>query len=639
MQTPRQVYLAISATLAAVLLGLSSASAEIGQWDFDSGNLVKTAGADLGDLMYFDGPGGATEMGTAFGSTASFGIPSINGTNALVMKFPKCTSAMGYLMPTPTTGNGTNDFFNVNNYTLVMDLLFTGDAVTSWRALLQISPFNGDDGDLFINGGGGIGISGNYPGQILSNTWHRVGFVFDLTNAVLRKYIDGTFVGSQGYTGQDGRFSLPPFSNVLLFTDNDDETAEGYVNSIQLRDWPLSNSDMIALGSPSAAGIPIQIPVMDLTITNSPASVSDAIGMTANLFTTSVTGPGPYTYQWYRNGVALPGQTGDRLRIQQLAASDAGNYTVVVSNGAKSATNFPPAVLTVTPPPPAFVTGQWDFNAGDLSATAGQPLQYMDPNAQAATSFGTTTSFGIMDINGQPANVMYFAPSTSPWNGFIVPHGVAPNGGGVYANQYTVIMDLMYPSFTSGYRALWQTNPGNTNDADIFFNGDGGLGISSQYHGTLTPDVWHRVVFAFDLTRRELGKYIDGTNVSPASLNLHDAQDLGGDGDVDERWSLYPTALIFSDEDGEVQPVYVSSIQIRNGRMTDASVASLGGPTASKIPGFIQATKTGAAIRIDWTGTVLESASDITGPWSPVTGAAHPYTINSPTGNRFYRAR
>src|SRR2546423_14547943 len=54
-------------------------------------------------------------------------------------------------------------------------------------------------------------------------------------------------------------------------------------------------------------------------------------------------------------------------------------------------------------------TGQWDFNAGNLSATVGgTPMAYVDgPGGATAagTVFGSTTSLGIPSINGTAANV------------------------------------------------------------------------------------------------------------------------------------------------------------------------------------------------------------------------------------------
>jgi hypothetical protein len=284
-----------------------------------------------------------------------------------------------------------------------------------------------------------------------------------------------------------------------------------------------------------------------------------------------------------------------------------------------------------------------------LSADYGQPLAYSSSQVQAETAFGTTTSFGISDLAGQPANVMRWVPTTDS-GGYIVTHGIAPNGGGTKVNQYTVIIDLLYPSSATGYRSLWDTGtPGNP-DGDAFLNASSALGTMQVYNGTVTYDEWHRIVLSYDLTQREFGKYIDGVNVVEGQVGVapfgpHQAQYLpaaltpGDGGGVDLRWSLSPTARLLADDDGEVGVVYVSSVQIRGGRMSDAAIAAMGAPAATKIPGLIKAAKSGGNIVIDWTGTVLESAPSVTGPWTVVSGAAHPHTIPVPaTGNLFFRA-
>jgi hypothetical protein len=384
------------------------------------------------------------------------------------------------------------------------------------------------------------------------------------------------------------------------------------------------------------------------TVTSvSPASRNDMVGMTGTglYFTATAAGPEPFTYQWYRDGTLLAGKTLPQLFLANGQAANAGNYTVVVGNAGGYATSSPPVSVTVATADPR-ITGQWNFTRGDLSADYGQPLAYSSPQIQAETTFGTTTSFGVPDIAGQPANVMRWVPTTDS-SGYVVTHGIAPNGGGVKVNQYTVIIDLLYPD-TGGYKSLWQTGAPGDADGEIFLNG-GGLGISSVYSGALTAGEWHRVVFSLDLTQRELGKYIDGVNVvtgqvGAAPFGPHVAQYLSAattvaaGGGVDLRWSLNPTAQLLADEDNEVKEVYVSSVQIRDGRMSDAAIAAMGAPTAAKIPGLIKATKSGSNIVIDWTGTVLESAPSITGPWTVVPGAAHPHTIPLPAGNLFFKA-
>ena len=97
---------------------------------------------------------------------------------------------------------------------------------------------------------------------------------------------------------------------------------------------------------------------------------------------------------------------------------------------------------------PAAVTGQWDFNSSNLTATVGTALAYFNDDA-------TGTAFTTATIGGSNAIVMNF-PAAAATQGYIMTHGIAPNGGGSYVNQYTLIMDIMYPAASSGtWRSTW----------------------------------------------------------------------------------------------------------------------------------------------------------------------------------------
>jgi hypothetical protein len=217
----------------------------------------------------------------------------------------------------------------------------------------------------------------------------------------------------------------------------------------------------------------------------------------------------------------------------------------------------------------AAVTGQWDFNSGDLSATTGTDLAYRGDTA-ASTIFTTAT------IGGNSANVMNF-PATTPTQGYTMTHGMAPNGGGSFVNQWSLIMDIMYPTASSGaWRALLQTNEGNGNDGDLFVNPGNGIGTGGQYAGAIVADTWHRVAFVFDLTLGpglQLRKFIDGSLVGTQSA-----------GSLDGQFGLDPTALLFTDEDNETKAGFVNSIQIHDAVLSDSYIGGLGGATAAGIP-------------------------------------------------------
>jgi len=61
----------------------------------------------------------------------------------------------------------------------------------------------------------------------------------------------------------------------------------------------------------------------------------------------SVSGTPPFTYQWHKNGVFIPGATGATYTIPAADVSSAGTYFVQVMNSAGK-TNSSNGILTVT---------------------------------------------------------------------------------------------------------------------------------------------------------------------------------------------------------------------------------------------------------------------------------------------------
>jgi gliding motility-associated-like protein len=88
-------------------------------------------------------------------------------------------------------------------------------------------------------------------------------------------------------------------------------------------------------------------------ITSQPASVTQCAGTNVT-FTVTATGAG-LTYQWRKNGTNIGGATGSSYTINNIAAADAGSYTVVVTGTCGNLTSAI-AVLTVNAAP--AVTGQ-----------------------------------------------------------------------------------------------------------------------------------------------------------------------------------------------------------------------------------------------------------------------------------------
>jgi hypothetical protein len=83
-------------------------------------------------------------------------------------------------------------------------------------------------------------------------------------------------------------------------------------------------------------------------ITTQPVSQTVSVGQTAS-FNVAATGTGPLFYQWWFQGATVAGATNVSLTLTNAPMSQAGSYTVVVTNLAGSVTSTQ-AILTVTNP-------------------------------------------------------------------------------------------------------------------------------------------------------------------------------------------------------------------------------------------------------------------------------------------------
>jgi len=516
-------------------------AAVTGQWDFDAGDLRGTIGAPL---KYLDGSTGATGRATGFSTTEKFGIPGIDGAPAKVMRFPRMESPfMGYVVTHGAEPNG--DGTRVNQYTVVMDVYFPSSSSGAFRSLFQTD--NEDQVDFYLNPANAVGVSANYSGEVAAGKWHRIAMAVDVSARVptVLKFVDGVKAGRQTPTpGGIPTNDLPvsayvdktvPESGVFGVTEDADIQAE-----ILDGQHPLERETVKLFMNGQAASV-------------------------------SLSRAGTRTFVRYRPAAPLPATNTVVLSYRSGGALVTNAWTFVKASSERS----------------RAVTGQWDFERGDLSATVGSPLRYFDGTngaSRGAVEFKSTTAFGVGEIQGQSARVMRFAGASGRNIGLIMSHGASPNGGeGITrVNQWTFIVDLLIPNAHSEqWFALVQTDMGNTSDTDVcvrFENQSGGIGIRGQYmgEGSIVPGRWHRLAVAFDLMGSTMEKYIDGSLFAVQQLPDSEAE-------LDGRFSLGPSALLFADEDGESQVAYINSIQIRNYAMDADEIRGLGGPTAQGI--------------------------------------------------------
>ncbi len=89
---------------------------------------------------------------------------------------------------------------------------------------------------------------------------------------------------------------------------------------------------------------------VDLQVAIMPSAGTVLAGNPVSL-SVSAFGNAPMTYQWFKDGLAIPGATSATLLIAAATPADSGQYTVAVTNELGTATSAPVSVSVQAPPP------------------------------------------------------------------------------------------------------------------------------------------------------------------------------------------------------------------------------------------------------------------------------------------------
>lgn len=188
-----------------------------------------------------------------YGSESGFGIPQIGADAGQIAKVEALAQREGILVKPA----GDADLVE---YTLVYDLYVKAGQGT-YAGLFQTDLGNTSDGDLFLrnsgDGSAGVGISGNYEGEFKFDAWNRLVFTFSVEDGahVLRKYINGTLVGTQEVTSEaaGSRWTVSK-DGFLIFSDENGETQDIHVSSFAFVPAALDAATLKDLGGVDADG-------------------------------------------------------------------------------------------------------------------------------------------------------------------------------------------------------------------------------------------------------------------------------------------------------------------------------------------------------------------------------------------------
>lgn len=196
-----------------------------------------------------------------------------------------------------------------------------------------------------------------------------------------------------------------------------DRMPNGQMDEVALYNRALSGEEIAAIYNAGAAG-----KCKGLGITSQPQSRTNLVGSAAS-FSVAATGSAPLTYQWRFNGENIAGATTTNLNLINVQTTNAGNYTVVVTDSISASLTSAVAVLTVVVPP--SFTEQPHSATNDAGATVvfsaqvegSAPLSYVwEHNGSPLVNGGrfsgvNTDSLQISNIQASDAGTYLLAAS------------------------------------------------------------------------------------------------------------------------------------------------------------------------------------------------------------------------------------
>jgi uncharacterized delta-60 repeat protein len=181
-------------------------------------------------------------------------------------------------------------------------------------------------------------------------------------------------------------------------------------------------------------------------ITTAPQSQTAIAGNNVTLSVVA-TGPGQLRYQWYHNGSPIIGATGSSVLLPQVETTNAGNYSVEISNAAGVVVS-PNALLKIVIPARIVLGPE------DQCVVAGSQVQFR----------------ALVEGDGEVGINWYFNGAPIPANYYYL---TITNATAANAGVYTVVVTNLYGSATASARLTispqaalaWSARYNNTNNS------------------------------------------------------------------------------------------------------------------------------------------------------------------------------
>ncbi len=319
----------------------------------------------------------------------NFGIQD-QGTISLWIKPTTVTSSTGagirLYSEVTTDGSLPTDFSGITAIGLLPSGVLTSGSVTvynaasgSWNLLAPVS-------------------------TVPANSWTHLAFVYSPGRCTL--FINGQpyLKTTAGFAFAAADFGLGAQLGVGVSGGPFGQAYAGLMDDFSLWDHALQPSSIVKLASGQKPTT-----IVDSPTTEPPFIYQNPVSQT-NVATYPVTmnvvaaGAGILAYQWYLGPTPVGGATNSSYTIAATQLSDAGNYTVVVTNSFGSVTSLV-ATLTVDPGVPVITSQPSSLGkrvgtvaSFTVSATGSQPLRYQWQLNNSPISNATNATYTIASI-------------------------------------------------------------------------------------------------------------------------------------------------------------------------------------------------------------------------------------------------
>jgi hypothetical protein len=361
-----------------------------------------------------------------------------------------------------------------------------------------------------------------------ADQWSFVALVITSTNAVF--YL-GNAAGLASDINNDGNTAVNFTTGTTIGGDgnNDGTGLNGSLSEVAVFNYSLTPAQITQLYADSGGN---KLPPI---ITAQPLSHNAYTNGTTGFSVTAV-GAAPLSYQWWQGTSPLAGQTNAWLTLRDVQSSDAGGYSVVITNSYGAVTSAV-ATLTLAAMPVAY----------ENTVLADNPIGYWPLDLNVDTNKNASGQYLAADISGngnagtynnisQPNQV--FGPSAS------VPNGVSFNGTSQFVDLSTGTNTAVLKIGGKITMEAWVQPAGSQakNPADILAmgydyksaledeisvaNGDFVGGRDSGYYvtGTAATTNWTYVVCTYDGTQWNLylNAALVGTTADPQGASPDD---------------------------------------------------------------------------------------------------------------------